>query len=174
MKKINLILLSLIAAIPSGYLVFELGKALTLGHIWDKKLLGGMVVGTGIIALLAIVWPLVYALAFYGAPASAAEESDAGSADTAGDEEVTDVGEEEEGFHEEDLDAFEGQDTDEASEVEDYEEASGDEEFEVDEDQIEDIESEDYDLGDESFEDLDEFEEEEEEAPKSKAKKKKK
>lgn len=170
-KKINLILLSLIAALPSGYLVYELARALTLSHIFEKKLLGGAVVATGIISLLAIVWPLVYALAFYNAPASASDPKSNDTDDPTDTKKSAGRGDgEEEGFHEEDLDAFEGQEIPESSDDEEYE-ASDDDEFSVDDDQIEDIESADFDLGDESFEDI---EDEEEEAPKAKAKKKKK
>ena len=71
MKKLHLILLSLVAAVPGGYLCYLLGTALALprSDLWKKPLLGGAVVLTGLLVLLAaVVWPLLYAVAFYDDP----------------------------------------------------------------------------------------------------------
>jgi len=178
-KKLNLILLTLVAALPAAALVYLLGWTLTLKHIWDKKLLGGTVVATGIIALMVVVWPPLWAIAWYVDPSrskaggpggeSAEDAEEVAEAEEAGDEE----------FPEEDLDAFEGEEVAEGGE---FKPASTGTEFEldeqqaldVDEDDIEQTATADFDLSDdELMEDFEEIEEEEE-APKKKGKKKKK
>ena len=184
MKKLHLILLSLVAAVPGGYLCYLLGTALALprSDLWKKPLLGGAVVLTGLLVLLAaVVWPLLYAVAFYddpnkGKPADEAE-ADAGAVEADGDVEAA-KSPRADSFEEEDIDAFEregikpGSDNDD--DAEEFEEGS---EFDVDEESIDTAETADFDLGDDEFADLDmaeDVEEVEEEAPKKKAKKKKK
>ena len=183
MKKLHLILLSLVAAVPGGYLCYLLGTALTVPRhdLWNKPLLGGTVVATGLLVLLAaVVWPLLYAVAFYDDPnkdkPADEAEADAGAVEADGDVEAAKTPRAD-SFEEEDIDAFEregikpGRDDDDAEE---FEEGS---EFDVDEESIDTAETADFDLGDDEFADLDmddDVEEVEEEAPKKKAKKKKK
>ncbi len=183
MRKLHLILLSLVAALPGGYLCYLLGTAMTVpGHdLWKKPLFGGTVVATGLMVLvLAVVWPLLYAVAFYDDPNKGKKAKDA-EADDEG-EGVADEEEVEktktprsESFEDEDIDAFEREGATEDA-VDDFEEASEGSEFDVDDESIDTAETADFDLGDDEFADLnvEEEEEEEEEAPKKKAKKKKK
>ena len=176
MKKISLILLSLVAAIPAGYLVYLMVMALTLKHIWDKKMLGGMVVVTAFFALLVAVWPPIYAIAFYtdkskGAadePAADGGSSDAvevaGSSDAEGEE-----------FHQEDLDTFEGEEVAESEDFDgddDFEAVDNGSEFDLDEDDVAQAETAEFAIADD-FEEIEDLEEEEE-APKKTPKKKKK
>lgn len=180
MRKLHLILLSLVAAVPGGYLCYLLGTALTVPRhdLWNKPLLGGTVVATGLLVLLlAVVWPLLYAVAFYDDPNKGKKSEDA----EAGEEgEAAAEGEVEEAktprgdsFEEEDIDVFDREGVKPADD-DDFEEASEGSEFDVDEESIDTAETADFDLGDDEFADLDMDEEEEEEAPKKKAKKKKK
>ena len=185
MKKLHLILLSLVSAVPGGFLCFLLGKALALprSDLWKKPLLGSAVVGTGLLVLLAaVVWPLLYAVAFYddpnkNKPAVDGEggEDDAGAGEL---EDETPKTPRSESFEEDDVDAFERERvTADAEQDEDFESAEAGDEFDVEEESIESAETADFDLGDDEFADLEmdeEVEEEEEEAPKKKAKKKKK
>ncbi len=180
MKKLHLILLSLVAAVPGGYLCYLLGTALTVpGHdLWKKPLLGGTVVATGLLVLLlAVVWPLLYAVAFYDDPnkGKKSEEDEAAvEGDAAGEEAAaTPKTPRGDSFEEEDIDAFEREGIKPGDDdAEEFEEGS---EFDVDEESIDTAETADFDLGDDEFADLEEEpEEEEEEAPKKKAKKKKK
>lgn len=185
MRKLHLILLSLVAAVPGGVLCYLLGSVLTIPRhdLWNKPLLGIAVVSTGLMVLaLGVVWPLLYAVAFYDDPnkvkkteeAEAGEEGDADAADEDVEKPKTPRGD---SFEEEDLDAFEHEDTKPgADDGDDFEEASEGSEFDVDDESIDTAETADFDLGDDEFADLDveEDEEEEEEAPKKKAKKKKK
>lgn len=182
MKKLHLILLSLVSAIPGGYLCYLLGTALALPRtdLWQKPLLGGAVVGTGLLVLLlAVVWPLLYAVAFYSGPdKGAAEEEESAEADA-------DVAEADEsaGFEEEDLDVFEregvSEDADDTEAAKEFEAAAEGSEFDLEEDNFDSAETADFEtLDDGDFEDM-ELEEEEEEAPqkkkgKDKSKKKKK
>lgn len=179
MRKLHLILLSLVAAVPGGYLCYLLGTALTVPRhdLWNKPLLGGTVVATGLmVLLLAVVWPLLYAVAFYDDPnkgkkEEASDEAEAAASDEGEDAETpkTPRGD---SFEEEDIDVFEREGVKPGDEDgDDFEEGS---EFDVDEESIDTAETADFDLGDDEFADLDLDEEEEEEAPKKKAKKKKK
>ena len=186
MRKLHLILLSLVAAVPGGVLCYLLGSVLTIPRhdLWNKPLLGGTVVATGLLVLLlAVVWPLLYAVAFYDDPnkgkkaeeAEAGEEGDAVAAEG-------EAGEAEEAktprgdsFEDEDIDVFEREGVKPGNDdAEDFEEAAEGSEFDLDEESIDTAETADFDLGDDEFADLDVEEEEEEEAPKKKAKKKKK
>ena len=188
MKKLHLILLSLVAAVPGSYLCYLLGTALALprSDLWKKPLLGGAVVGTGLLVLLAaVVWPLLYAVAFYDDP-----NKNKPSVDGEGGEDEAAAGELEEdtpktprseSFEEDDVDVFEREgvtaESEEAENDEEFETAEAGDEFDVEEESIESAETADFDLGDDEFADLEmeeEVEEEEEEAPKKKAKKKKK
>lgn len=191
MRKLHLILLSLVAAIPGGVLCYLLGSVLTIPRhdLWNKPLLGIAVVSTGLMVLvLGVVWPLLYAVAFYEDPFKGKKREKDEPAEGEAESVATD---EEEGdetpktprsdsFEEEDIDAFEREgltaDTEEADEVDDFEEAAEGSEFDLDEESIDTAETADFDLGDDEFADLDMDEEveEEEEAPKKKAKKKKK
>ena len=179
MKKLHLILLSLVAAVPGGYLCYLLGTALTVPRhdLWNKPLLGGTVVATGLSVLLAaVVWPLLYAVAFYDDP-NKGKPADVPAADTdadgGADGAETSKTPRAESFEEEDIDVFEREGIKPGDDdAEDFEEAS---EFDADEESFESAETADFDLGDDEFADLDmDEEEEEEEAPKKKAKKKKK
>ena len=185
MKKLHLILLSLVSAVPGGYLCYLLGTALALprSDLWKKPLLGGAVLGTGLLVLLAaVVWPLLYAVAFYDDPNKNKPAVDGeGGEDEAGAGELEDDTSKtprSESFEEDDVDVFEREGvTAEAEEDEDFEPVEGGDEFDVEEESIESAETADFDLGDDEFADLDldeEVVEEEEEAPKKKAKKKKK
>jgi membrane protein implicated in regulation of membrane protease activity len=181
-KKLHLILLSLVAAVPGGYLCYLLGTALAAPRtdLWNKPLLGGSVVATGLLVLLlAVVWPLLYAVAFYDDP-NKGKKADEEEAAAEGDADVEAAVEKPktprgDSFEEEDIDAFEREGikpgNDDADEFEEVSEGS---EFDVDEESIDTAETADFDLGDDEFADLDVEEEEEEEAPKKKAKKKKK
>lgn len=180
MRKLHLILLSLVAAVPGGYLCYLLGTALTIpGHdLWKKPLLGGTVVATGLmVLLLGIVWPLLYAVAFYDDPnkgkkEKASDEAEAAASDE-GEEAETPKTPRGESFEEEDIDVFEREGVKPGDDDgDDFEEASEGSEFDVDEESIDTAETADFDLGDDEFADLDM--DEEEEAPKKKAKKKKK
>ena len=185
MKKLHLILLSLVAAVPGGYLCYLLGTALTVpGHdLWKKPLLGGTVVATGLLVLgLGIVWPLLYAVAFYDDPNKGKKDEEPAAGEDVEGASDADVAAPKtprgESFEDEDIDAFEREGVkpgdDDADEFEEVSEGS---EFDVDEESIDTAETADFDLGDDEFADLDleeEPEEEEEEAPKKKAKKKKK
>lgn len=185
MRKLHLILLSLVAAVPGGVLCYLLGSVLTIPRhdLWNKPLLGIAVVSTGLMVLtLGIVWPLVYAAAFYDDPnkdkkAEKPEVDEEGDADAAEGVEAakTPRGD---SFEEEDIDAFEREGIKPADDDDDdFEEASEGSEFDVDDESIDTAETADFDLGDDEFADLDmdeDVEEEEEEAPKKKAKKKKK
>lgn len=180
MKKFNLILLTLIGAVPAGYLVYLMVLALTLKHIWTKPLMGGMVVFAGVIGLIVAVWPPLYAIAFYRGPAKSDDEP-AEAAEALDDAESAEEAEEEpEDFPEEDIDAFEGEETSGDDEDAEFKPAETGTEFDLDEaESVEDFEQEetgDFQLDDdEALEDLDSFEdleEEEEEAPKTKKKKK--
>lgn len=169
MKKLNLILLSLVAAIPAGFLVYSLVMAMTLKHVWEKKPLIGIILSAGVAALIVAIWPPLYAIAWYsGGPTKADEEAGDGEADEAEAVEEADAEEAEEadGFAQEeipeDLDELKGK-------------SSGDDDdFDMSDDDISAAETGDFDLGDSEFEDLGDFEEEEEleEAPKKKKKKK--
>lgn len=178
MKKLHLILLSLVAAVPGGYLCYLLGTALTVPRhdLWNKPLLGGTVVATGLLVLLlAVVWPLLYAVAFYDDPnkGKKSEEDEAAEADAAGEAAVeTPKTPRGESFEEEDIDVFEREGV-KPGDDDEVDEFAEDSEFDVDEESIDTAETADFDLGDDEFADL-EVEEEEEEAPKKKAKKKKK
>ena len=184
MKKLHLILLSLVSAVPGGYLCYLLGTALALprSDLWKKPLLGGAVVGTGLLVLLAaVVWPLLYAVAFYDDPNKnkpAVDGEDAAAADEL--EEDTPKIPRSESFEEDDVDVFEREgvtaEAEEAENDEDFEPVETGDEFDVEEESIESAETADFDLGDDEFADLEieEEVEEEEEAPKKKAKKKKK
>lgn len=184
MKKLHLILLSLVTALPGGYLCYLLGTALALprSDLWKKPLLGGAVVGTGLLVLLAaVVWPLLYAVAFYDDPNKNKPPVD--GEDAAGTDELeedTPKTPRSDSFEDEDVDVFEREgvtaDSEEAENDEDFEPAEADDEFDVEEESIESAETADFDLGDDEFADLEieEEVEEEEEAPKKKAKKKKK
>ncbi len=181
MKKLHLILLSLVAAVPGSYLCYLLGTALALprSDLWKKPLLGGAVVVTGLLVLLAaVVWPLLYAVAFYDDPNKNKPPVD-GEGDAAVDEleEDTSKTPRSDSFEDEDVDVFEREGvTAESEEDEDFESAEAGDEFDVEEESIESAETADFDLGDDEFADLEMEEEveEEEEAPKKKAKKKKK
>ena len=171
MKKINLILLSLVAAIPAGYLVYLMVMALTLKHIWDKKILGGMVVTTAFFALLVAVWPPIYAIAFYTEKPK--EDEDEPPVD--GEVSKAEGEAEAEEFPEEDLDAFEGQEVAEADELadDDFETADAGSEFDL-EDDVPQAETAEFAIADD-FEEIEDLEEDfVEEAPKKKPKKKKK
>ncbi len=182
MKKLHLILLSLVTALPGGFLCYLLGTALALprSDLWKKPLLGGAVVGTGLMVLLAaVVWPLLYAVAFYDDPNKSKPPVDGeGDAGVDGLEEDTPKTSRADSFEEEDVDVFEREGvTEEAEGDEDFESVEEGDEFDVEEESIESAETADFDLGDDEFADLemdDEVEEAEEEAPKKKAKKKKK
>ena len=178
-KKINLILLSLMAAVPAGYLVYLMVMALTLKHIWDKKVLGGLVVVTAFAAVLVALWPLIYALAFYADKPKA--EADEPAAGTGSSDAVETVGEGSDGeaqeFHQEDLDAFDGQeipvsDDDEFGGDDDFEAVESGSEFDLDEDDVAQAETAEFAIADD-FDEIEDFEDEEE-APKKKPKKKKK
>ena len=184
MRKLHLILLSLVAAVPGGVLCYLLGSVLTIPRhdLWNKPLLGIAVVSTGLmVLLLAVVWPLLYAVAFYDDPnkgkkaeeAEAGEEGEAVDADGEAETAKTPRGD---SFEEEDIDAFEREGIKPgAADGDEFEEASEGSEFDVDDESIDTAETADFDLGDDEFADLDvEEDEEEEEAPKKKAKKKKK
>jgi len=181
-KKLHLILLSLVSAVPGGYLCYLLGAALALptSDLWKKPLLGGAVVGTGLIVLLAaVVWPLLYAVAFYDDPNK--NKPPVEGEEAAAEEELEeDVPKTPRGdsFEEEDVDVFEREGvTADSGDDEELMEADVGDEFDVEEESIESAETADFDLGDDEFADLEmdeEVEEEEEEAPKKKAKKKKK
>lgn len=184
MRKLHLILLSLVAAVPGGFLCYLLGSVLTIPRhdLWNKPLLGGTVVATGLmVLLLGVVWPLLYAVAFYDDP-NKGKKSEEAAADEAGDADAAE-GEVEasktprgDSFEEEDIDAFEREGIKPGSDdADDFEEASEGSEFDVDDESIDTAETADFDLGDDEFADLDmDEEEDEEEAPKKKAKKKKK
>ncbi|GDY08696.1 hypothetical protein LBMAG52_21820 [Planctomycetia bacterium] len=183
MRKLHLILLSLVAAVPGGVLCYLLGSVLTIPRhdLWNKPLLGGTVVATGLLVLLlAVVWPLLYAAAFYDDPNKdkKSEEVEAGEeaeADAAEGEVETPETSRGDSFEEEDLDAFEGEGINPGTEeADDFEEAAEGSEFDLDKESIDTAETADFDLGDDEFAGLDVEEEEEEEAPKKKAKKKKK
>ncbi len=182
MRKLHLILLSLVAAVPGGYLCYLLGTALTVPRhdLWNKPLLGIAVVSTGLLVLLAaVVWPLLYAVAFYDDPnkGKKAEEAEAGED---GEGVAAQIGVETpktprgDSFEEEDIDAFEREGIKPGND-DDADEFAEDSEFGVDDESIDTAETADFDLGDDEFADLDmdDEEEEEEEAPKKKAKKKK-
>ncbi len=183
MKKISLIGLSLVAAIPAGVLVYLLVMALTLKQIWNKQLLGVMVVFTAVIALVVAVWPPIYAIAFYTEKSKEDDEEKAeGEAALAVDDaEVADADEVEE-FPDEDLEDFDA----DAEEVEaedagteevdhdDFHAAETGSEFDLEEEEIEQVETSDFQLGDDEVaEELEEFEEEEVHPKKNKKKKKK-
>ena len=178
MKKLSLIGLSLVAAIPAGVLVYLLVMALTLKQIWNKQLLGVMVVITAVIALVVAVWPPIYAIAFYTEKSKEDDEKKAeGEADFAADDaEVADADEAEE-FPQEDLEAFEGDAEEvEAEEVgtdevdhEDFHSAEIGSEFDLDDEEIEQVETTDFEL-DAAAEDV---EEDEEKRPNKNKKKKK-
>jgi hypothetical protein len=181
-KKLHLILLSLVAAVPGGYLCYLLGTALALprSDLWKKPLLGGSVVLTGLAVLLtAVVWPLLYAVAFYDDPNKQKPPVE-GEGDATADELEEDTPKTPRGdsFEEEDVDVFEREGvTAEAGEDDDFETAETGDEFDIEEESIESAETADVDLGDDEFADLEldeEVEEEEEDAPKKTAKKKKK
>ena len=185
MKKLHLILLSLVAAVPGGYLCYLLGTALTVPRhdLWNKPLLGGAVVATGLAVLvLAVVWPLLYAVAFYDDPnkdQKADEPEDGLEVEATSDADIeTAKTPRAETFEEEDIDAFEREGTKPGDDdADEFEDVSEDAEFDADEESIDTAETADFDLGNDEFADLDldeEPEEEEEEAPKKKAKKKKK
>ena len=156
MKKLHLILLSLVAAVPGGYLCYLLGTALALprSDLWKKPLLGGAVVGTGLLVLLAaVVWPLLYAVAFYDDPNKnkpPVDDEDAAPADEL--EEDTPKTPRSESFEEDDVDVFEREgvtaESEEAENDEDFEPAEADDEFDVEEESIESAETADFDLGD--------------------------
>ena len=182
MKKLHLILLSLVAAVPGGYLCYLLGTALALprSDLWKKPLLGGAVVLTGLLVLLAaVVWPLLYAVAFYDDPNKNKPRADA--EDGAAEDEIEEDAPKtprSDSFEADDVDVFDREGvTAESGEDDDFEAAEAGDEFDVEEESIESAETADFDLGDDAFDDLEveeEVEEEEEEAPKKKAKKKKK
>ena len=148
-------------------------------EIW---LLIHAVVGTGLLVLLAaVVWPLLYAVAFYDDPNKnkpPVDGEDAAPADEL--EEDTPKTPRSESFEEDDVDVFEREgvtaESEEAENDEDFEPAETGDEFDVEEESIESAETADFDLGDDEFADLEieEEVEEEEEVPKKKAKKKKK
>ena len=179
MRKLHLILLSLVAAVPGSYLCYLLGTALTVPRhdLWNKPLLGIAVVSTGLLVLLAaVVWPLLYAVAFYDDPnkgkkskEAEAGQDDEGVAAEAGDE--TPKIPRGDSFEEEDIDAFERESIKPgADEGDEFEVASEGSEFDLDEESIDSAETADFDLDDE-FADRDMGDEvEEEEAPKKKAK----
>lgn len=179
MRKLHLILLSLVAALPGGYLCYLMGGALATPNsdLWKKPILGGTVVATGLLVLVVVVWPLLYAIAFYDDPNKRNESEEAAGEDSPGvDAGVADRPKtpRAEGFEEEDIDVFEregvepgGDDADEFAEV------SEDAGLEAEEESFESAETSDFDLNDADFEDL-ELDDEEEEAPKKKAKKNKK
>jgi hypothetical protein len=181
-KKLNLIGLSLVAAIPAGFLVYLLVMALTLKQIWNKQLLGVMVVVTAVIALVVALWPPIYAIAFYTEKSNEDDEEKAeGEAALAADDaEVADADEAEE-FPQQDLEAFDGEAAEvEAEEVgteevdhEDFHAAETGSEFDLDE-EIEQVETTDFELDAAEAEELEELEEEDEEKPPQKNKKKKK
>jgi len=184
-RKLHLILLSLIAAVPGGYLCYLLGTALTVPRhdLWNKPLLGTAVVSTGLLVLAAaVVWPLLYAVAFYDDPnkSKKAEEPDAaddgeGSAAAGGAE--TPKTPRGDSFEDEDIDVLENEGIEPGGDdADEFEEVSEDSEFDLDEASIDTAETVDFDPGDDEFAglDLEDEEVEEEEAPKKKAKKKKK
>lgn len=167
------------AAVPAGYLVYLMVMALTLKHIWDKKALGVMVVVTGVAALLVAVWPLVYAIAFYAdkPKPEGSEPAADGAASAAVDaaEEGSD-GEAKE-FHQEDLNAFEGQEVPDSDEDDfggddDFDAVESGSEFDLDEDDVAQAETAEFAIADD-FDEIEDFEDEEE-TPKKKPKKKKK
>lgn len=178
MRKLHLILLSLVAAVPGGVLCFLLGTALSTERtdLWKNGVtspLGLTVVLTGLAVLgAAVVFPLLYAAVFYDDPnkgrkSEADEAGEEGAADGDGEPSKTPRSE---SFEEEDIDAFEREGiTPDADEAEEYVEGS---EFDVEEESIDTAETADFDLGDDEFADLDvgDEDEEEEEAPKKKAK----
>lgn len=181
-KKLHLILLSLVAAVPGGYLCYLLGTALTVpGHdLWKKPLLGGTVVATGLLVLgLGIVWPLLYAVAFYDDPNKGQKDEEPEAGEDVGAASDADVATPKsprgDSFEDEDIDAFERDGIKPGDDADEFAEVSESSEFDVDEESIDSAETADFDLGDDEFADLEEDpEEEEEEAPKKKAKKKKK
>ena len=174
MKKLSLILLSFIAAVPAGFLVYLMIRAMTLKHVWDKTALWLIICLTAVIAALVAVVPPLYAIAFYtGLPKpdedTPAEDGEVAEAVESDDGEVTEAEEE---FPQEDLDAFEGEEVPEADELgDDFEQADTGSEFDLDEDGVEQSDTDDFDLG--PADDFEEIEELEEEAPKPKKKKKK-
>jgi hypothetical protein len=168
-KKLHLILLSLVSAIPGGYLCYLLGTALAMPRtdLWKKPLLGGTVVGTGLLVLLlAVVWPLLYAVAFYRGPEKSGEDEEPAEAD--GDAEIADA-EDQEGFEQEDIDVFEREGVSQnVEEADEFEAAAEGSEFDLEEDNFNSAETADFEaLEDGDFEDM-ELEEEAEEAPKKK------
>ena len=184
MRKLHLILLSLVAAVPGGFLCYLLGSVLTIPRhdLWNKPLLGIAVVSTGLMVLaLGVVWPLLYAVAFYDDPnkGKKADPDDAADAESVAtdDADETPKTPRADSFEEEDIDAFEREGIKPGADDDEFAESSDDSEFAVDDESIDTAETADFDLGDDEFADLDmddEPEEEEEEAPKKKAKKKKK
>ncbi len=180
MRKLHLILLSLVAAVPGGYLCYLLGTALTVPRhdLWNKPLLGVAVVSTGLLVLLAaVVWPLLYAVAFYDDPNKGKKSEDAEAGEGVAAEAGVETSKTPRGdsFEEEDIDAFEREGIKPgADDGDEFEEASEGSEFDLDEESIDSAETADFDLGDDEFADLEMEDEEEEETPKKKAKKKKK
>ena len=178
-KKLSLIGLSLVAAIPAGFLVYLLVMALTVKEIWNKQLLGVMVVITAVIALVVAMWPPIYAIAFYTEKTKEDDEETAEgeAALAADDDEVADADEAEE-FPGDDREDVEGEAEEvEAEEVEteevdheDFHAAEPGSEFDLDEEEIEQVETTDFELNAEA----EEVEELEEELPKKSKKKKKK
>lgn len=182
MKKLSLILLSFIPAVPAGFLVYLMIRAMTLKHVWDKTALWVIICLTVVIAALVAIVPPLYAIAFYtgqpktdedvpgeeGNVAEAAEEAESDEGEAA----ETEAEAEAEEFPEEDLDAFEGEEVADAEEMaDDFEPADTGSEFDLDEDGVAQSDTDDFDLG--SADDFEEIEELEEEAPKPKKKKKK-
>jgi hypothetical protein len=170
-KKLSLIFLSFIAALPAGYLVYLMIRAMTLKHVWDKTALWIIICITAVIAALVAIVPPLYAIAFYTGHTkpdvdTPSDEGEVG--DAAGAEDVeTEDGEaaEAEEFPEEDLDAFEGQEL-----ADDDESVDSGSEFDLDEDEVAQAETGDFELSADDFEEIEELEEE---APKAKKKKKK-
>ncbi len=179
-KKLSLILLSFIPAVPAGFLVYLMIRAMTLKHVWDKTALWVIICLTVVIAALVAIVPPLYAIAFYtgqsksdedvpgeeGGLAEAVEEAESDKGETA------EVDAEAEEFPEEDLDAFEGEEVADAEEMaDDFEPADTGSEFDLDDDGVAQSDTDDFDLG--SADNFEEIEELEEEAPKPKKKKKK-
>ena len=159
LKKLSLILLSFIPAVPAGFLVYLMIRAMTLKHVWDKTALWLIICLTVVVAALVAIVPPLYAIAFYsGQPKSdedvpaeegeAAEDAEAGEAEDAEAAEAETETEAEE-FPEEDLDAFEGQEVGEAEEMaDDFEPADTGSEFDLDDDDgVAKSDTDDFDLG---------------------------
>jgi len=180
-KKLSLILVSLIAAVPSGYLVYLLVSALTLKHIWDKKFLAWFILlAAGLIAGLT-AWYLVWIIGWYSDKAEASSDEEAGEAGeplaaeeaeeaaTVDEADEVEAAEADEAVGDED---FESSDAMEAHDADDFEPAEAGSEFDLPDDDVVQTDTDDFQLdAADDFEEIEDLEEEEE-APKKKKKKK--